>query len=790
VFEDRHNAYILLELCNNNSMSELMKRRKKVSEPEARYYIAQLITGLKYLHDKLVIHRDLKLGNLFLDSKMWVKIGDFGLATRLTHVTERKKTICGTPNYIAPEILEGKDGHSFPVDIWSAGVVLYTLLIGKPPFESKDVKSTYKRIVSNKYSFPDHTPICESAQSLITLMLQATPENRPSLDEISDHPFFTARGVCFPTSIPPNSLREIPVFEDSQKEMENIMPVSAPMQAPHLPPAEKSSAGSYARPRSYANDENDPMAINNNNNAIKSGSDWVSSRRSGLVDKPKEFYGRDHEIYKIESTAATSTLGSDMAKPQPSRSGSGSNPKFEIFSDTERERAAISATTTAASTASSNSYSAQDVLGNTIPRSVTDTHVGSTSSAFSRRSVSSPAAASATATMLDVEQGLGKMRMNDGETNNSADIEVEKLVAPSSTASGAGAVAAGSGSKLPRPVAQAWGGEEKTGTGAHATPEISKGSGSQLPREPGTLETMHDTLSQSMAGGADKVPVGGSVGGGGGVGSSLEARWSELGNKDTKDVDASFADEVGDMAVFDGRPLASGAVASPLPSGTGADVWVVRYVDYTSKYGLGFLLNTGSAGVYFNDSTKIVMSPDGLVFQYMERRRRSSSCATEHVSQTHPIDNYPPELQKKVTLLKHFKGYLLDQALEDTAGSDAAAAAAAAATAAAAAASSTGSGSASSVFFNGVEMPFLKKWVRTRHAILFRLSNRTVQVVFFDRSEVLLSSEARVVTFMDKQGVRTEHSLDEVLRTGRADISKRLKYTKDIMHRLINLQAR
>ena len=87
-------------------------------------------------------------------------------------------------------------------------------------------------------------------------------------------------------------------------------------------------------------------------------------------------------------------------------------------------------------------------------------------------------------------------------------------------------------------------------------------------------------------------------------------------------------------------------------------------------------------------------------------------------------------------------------------------------------------------------MPFLKKWVRTRHAILFRLSNRTVQVLFFDRSEVLLSSEARMVTYVNKQGVRSEHSLEEVLQTGRTDIAKRLKYAKDIMYRLISTQAR
>lgn len=153
-------------------MSELLKRRKKLLEAEVRFYLHQLVESLKYLHQALIIHRDLKLGNLFIDSNMRIKVGDFGLATKLAHMDERKRTICGTPNYLAPEILEGKDGHSFEVDIWSTGVVMYTLLVGKPPFESKDVKTTYKRILTNSYSFPEHTIVSEDARSLIKNMLQ------------------------------------------------------------------------------------------------------------------------------------------------------------------------------------------------------------------------------------------------------------------------------------------------------------------------------------------------------------------------------------------------------------------------------------------------------------------------------------------------------------------------------------------------------------------------------------------------------------------------------------------
>ena len=112
----------------------------------------------------------MKLGNLFLTEDMKLKLGDFGLATKLDFDGERKRTICGTPNYIAPEVLEGKDGHSYEVDIWSLGVIIYTLIIGRPPFETANVKTTYDRIRKNSYSFPSHIPISDSARELISFV--------------------------------------------------------------------------------------------------------------------------------------------------------------------------------------------------------------------------------------------------------------------------------------------------------------------------------------------------------------------------------------------------------------------------------------------------------------------------------------------------------------------------------------------------------------------------------------------------------------------------------------------
>lgn len=134
------------------SMMELHKRRKVITDYECRYYIFQIIQGVKYLHDNRIIHRDLKLGNLFLDDDLHVKIGDFGLAAKIEYDGERKKTLCGTPNYIAPEVLT-KKGHSYEVDIWSIGCVMYTLLAGQPPFETKSLRETYSRIRKCDYRY-------------------------------------------------------------------------------------------------------------------------------------------------------------------------------------------------------------------------------------------------------------------------------------------------------------------------------------------------------------------------------------------------------------------------------------------------------------------------------------------------------------------------------------------------------------------------------------------------------------------------------------------------------------
>lgn len=191
-FEDDVNVYILLEICPNQSLMELLKTRKRLSEPEVRLFMVQIVGAIKYLHQRRVIHRDLKLGNIFFDPNMNLKIGDFGLASVLENFDSRKFTICGTPNYIAPEVLGGKNngGHSFEVDIWAIGIMMYALLIGKPPFQAKDVQIIYERIKKSEYSFPIDKPISEEAIELIRDLLNVNPIKRPTIDEILNYDWF------------------------------------------------------------------------------------------------------------------------------------------------------------------------------------------------------------------------------------------------------------------------------------------------------------------------------------------------------------------------------------------------------------------------------------------------------------------------------------------------------------------------------------------------------------------------------------------------------------------------
>jgi serine/threonine protein kinase len=818
-FEDSTHVYITMELCNNNSMTELMKRRKTLVEPEVRYYINQIVEGLRYLHDNLVIHRDLKLGNLFIDHDMRIKIGDFGLATKLTHPNERKRTVCGTPNYIAPEILEGKEGHSFEVDIWSTGVLIFTLLFGKPPFESKDVKSTYKQILANNYAFPAHSEVAESARVLIRQMLQHVPENRPGLDGVMGSEFF-AQPAYTPTFLPSSALKTTPAMPSTMKH--------------GAQPAMKQFGG---RP---VNDENDP---NNANQMFKpvalvtKPSAGSAPATSAVVPTAAEFARKP--LARLEEMMSLPGSGSSAPPQRVTRSQQGAQQQtqnFAIYSDAKvtgkRHSAAVPVAQEQLMKGQRPSSSSSSRGASGVDQGMGMTVDDNSASLSTKRRLSGSSVAAATVppffasgnsasgaaqSLMEVSEGhtesqAAQMQQQTNSTAANGVVqfdEGESNMQRSGRLSGSGMEVSGHGQ--PR---QAWGGssdlpQEFVASSSRSSSSRAVGPAGQPqtqplfvspPKEthrplkvPNTLEVMHDTLiSKFSLTGSQETREGDDFG-------------SATGGRGATNL---WGQTDGDLQPYSMQAAMAGQaeITSAQAHQFAADVWVVRYVDYTSKYGLGFLLNNGVAGVYFNDNTKIVLSTEGSVFQYIERKRRSGSSSSagvgEHVFSTYPINAYPTEMQKKVTLLKHFRNYLVDQQRIFSEGGNTETGE----NGGFPASVSTGSSSSLTTLpapakvgdrvlldtmggGSTPNIPFLKKWVKTRHAILFRLSNKTVQVVFFDRSEILLTAEAHVITYVNKEGMRSEHSLQEALQSGRVDVIKRLKYAKDIMYKLINIQA-
>ena len=125
-----------MEVCGGGDLLTFVRRRRKLNEDQAKFIFRQIINGLKYVHSKGVLHRDIKLDNILLTSEGDVKICDFGVSKIVQNKNLVMEDQCGTPAYIAPEVFSGKGYKGFQSDIWSAGVVLYAMLLGTVPFKA------------------------------------------------------------------------------------------------------------------------------------------------------------------------------------------------------------------------------------------------------------------------------------------------------------------------------------------------------------------------------------------------------------------------------------------------------------------------------------------------------------------------------------------------------------------------------------------------------------------------------------------------------------------------------
>jgi serine/threonine protein kinase len=162
-FYDATRVYLILEFAAKGELYGYLKQSVRFPEDRSAFYVEQLTHALVYCHRKHVIHRDIKPENLLLDHRGNLKIADFGWSVHAPSL--RRKTLCGTLDYLPPEMVEGQP-HDANVDIWSLGVLAYEFLVGNPPFEAQSHTDTYKRIAKVDLKFPSH--VSANARDLIS----------------------------------------------------------------------------------------------------------------------------------------------------------------------------------------------------------------------------------------------------------------------------------------------------------------------------------------------------------------------------------------------------------------------------------------------------------------------------------------------------------------------------------------------------------------------------------------------------------------------------------------------
>ncbi|XP_053668695.1 phosphorylase b kinase gamma catalytic chain, liver/testis isoform isoform X2 [Anopheles marshallii] len=196
VFESDAFIFLVFELCRQGELFDYLTSVVTLSEKKSRYIMRQIFEGVDYIHSKNIVHRDLKPENILLDDNLNVKITDFGFA-RVLKEGEKLYDLCGTPGYLAPETLkcnmfENAPGYSKEVDIWACGVIMFTLLVGCPPFWHRKQMVMLRNIMEGKYSFtsPEWADISEDPKDLIRKCLVVDPSKRITVTEALKHPFF------------------------------------------------------------------------------------------------------------------------------------------------------------------------------------------------------------------------------------------------------------------------------------------------------------------------------------------------------------------------------------------------------------------------------------------------------------------------------------------------------------------------------------------------------------------------------------------------------------------------
>ncbi|PAA69054.1 hypothetical protein BOX15_Mlig023618g1, partial [Macrostomum lignano] len=197
-FETEAYIFFVFEICPHGELFEHLNKVVRMSEKRTRGVMRQLLDALEFLHSRQIVHRDIKAENILLDAEMSVKLTDFGFATEV-ETDDCLTDLCGTPSYLSPEILvvnmyESRSirGYGRPVDMWASGVLMYTLLVGSPPFWHRRQMTMLRMIMEGRFSLdtPEWEEVSEAAKSLIASLLRVDPGQRLTSVQALAHPFF------------------------------------------------------------------------------------------------------------------------------------------------------------------------------------------------------------------------------------------------------------------------------------------------------------------------------------------------------------------------------------------------------------------------------------------------------------------------------------------------------------------------------------------------------------------------------------------------------------------------
>jgi serine/threonine protein kinase len=186
VFESTNHLLIAMEYCGGGDILHLIKKKKRLAETEAKDYFRQIIIGLAHCHSRSVLHRDIKLDNILLDNDMkCAKICDFGVS-KIIGRGHKIKEQCGTPAYLAPEIIEDNGYEAFFPDLWSLGILLFAMVCGTVPFKAKTLPELHDLILKGEFSLKEYD-VTDDFEDLVRKMLVTNPYKRITIPEILAH---------------------------------------------------------------------------------------------------------------------------------------------------------------------------------------------------------------------------------------------------------------------------------------------------------------------------------------------------------------------------------------------------------------------------------------------------------------------------------------------------------------------------------------------------------------------------------------------------------------------------